>query len=69
MSRYCSDAIAIAQVAAVMKERGDGKLVIAVNLAKGVLDMAERELRHNGEHLEMPPDQEGGSFDVPKGTK
>lgn len=62
MSRYCPDAIAIAQVMAMATTRGCPLPKDAME----VLDDAERELRHNINHDWMPEDQSGGPFNVPK---
>ena len=48
MPRYCSDAIAIAQVAAMTDERASARTDVQVDLAMELLDMAERQLRHLG---------------------
>ena len=65
MSRYCSDAIAIAHLAGPIDwiDRND-----PVGWAMRILDAAECRLRHNSEHIEVPKDEADEAFDVPKLT-
>ena len=66
MSRYCSDAIAIAQVAAKSLLDQFYDVPYSVELSNQFLDAAERQLRHNENHQEVPKDCSSKAFDVPK---
>ena len=70
MRRYCSDAIAIAQVAAKMPTELPKELegCTTIEVAMLMLDGAERQLRHNENHQEVPKDCSSEAFDVLKLT-